>query len=99
MRSTKIVVLSLGLAIGAQVGTAQADWDLRRVTTSAVCHVQPTGSSPQLGVLMSKHDTRKKACEEAKKQYDSSSSDAKRCWSYGSGTKKSCKEDEKVELQ
>lgn len=98
MRAIKIVVLSACLVIGVDVAAAHADWDLRRVTTSAVCHVQPSGSSPPLGVFMSKHDTRKKACEEAKKQNDSSMSDPKKCWSYGSGTKKSCKDDEKVDL-
>lgn len=99
MRATKIVVLSLGLVIGVHVASAQAaKWDLRRVTTSAVCHVQPSDSSPPLGVLINSYDTRKAACEAAKKTYDSSMSDPKKCWSYGSGTKKSCKDDEKVEL-
>jgi hypothetical protein len=94
MRATKIVVLSLGLVIGVHVASAHAaKWDLRRVTTSAVCHVQPSDSSPPLGVLMKAYDTRKEACQEAKKQNDSSMSDPKKCWSYGSGTKTGCKAD------
>src|SRR5262245_22850831 len=90
----KFGLVILCLVITAHVASAQpATWELRRQTTSSVCHVQRSDSLPKLGELVSTHDTRKAACEEAKRQYDSSMSNQSKCWSYGAGTKTGCKND------
>jgi hypothetical protein len=90
----KFGLVILWLAISGHVALAQqVKWELRRQTTSSVCHVQRSDSLPKLGELMSTHDTRKAACQQAKLQFDSSMSDQSKCWSYGGGTKTGCKND------
>lgn len=87
-------MLLLVLFFAGNIGAASAQpvtWELRRQTTSNVCHVQRSDSLPKLGDLMSSHNTRRAACEEAKRQYDSSMSNQSKCWSYGAGTKTGCK--------
>jgi hypothetical protein len=66
-------------------------WELRKTTMSNTCHVQTTDSEPKIGeLLLSRHDTRKEACERAKDLYDSTLSDSTKCFVYTPGAKAGC---------
>jgi hypothetical protein len=69
----------------------------RKESSSNVCHMQTSNTRPQRGDLLSSQDTHPKICEDAKKFFDSSLSDPKKCWSFDKASAKAC-EDDKVKI-
>ena len=64
-------------------------------TPTTVEELEPEG--PQRGDLLSSQETHPKICEDAKKFFDSSLSDPKKCWSFDKASAKAC-EDDKVKI-
>jgi hypothetical protein len=92
MMGRLIAVIALSNAICAPLMAAD-EWMLRVETSGRVCHVQPTTAAPLGKDLKGPFSTRKAACAEAKNQYDDSSSDPTKCWTYGQGTIDVCKKE------
>jgi hypothetical protein len=87
------VVCAAYLLVFPADGLAAKAWELRKTRMGSVCNVQPAGSQPQLGDLVSEHDTRKEACTAARQRYDDGMSDASKCWTYTPLAVDSCKLD------
>lgn len=69
------------------------EWMLRVETSGRVCHVQKRTASPLGEDFKGPFATRKATCTEAKDQYDDSTTDTGKCWTYGRGTVTGCKLD------
>jgi hypothetical protein len=67
-------------------------WMITKVTTSNTCHVLLSTASP-IGVVVSRHDSRKEACAEALALYDDTLTDKSKCFTYGKGTVDSCEKE------
>lgn len=76
--------------------TAAKEWVITKAATSNACHVQKATASP-FGDVVSRHDTRKEACQHALDLHDESMTDKGKCFTYGGGTVTACKS-EGVEL-
>jgi hypothetical protein len=94
MKKTVIYLIAVSCGIASLADpTMAADWMLRVVTTSRVCHVQPKTATPLGQDMKGPFSSRKDACQEALNQYDDSSSDQSKCWLYGPGTISGCQSD------
>jgi len=98
MKIKGLIAFLVGSAACMPCAIADTKWELRRETSGNQCHVQRSDSQPQRGKLVSSQDTREKACQEAKKQFDSSMSSPDKCWGFDSATIDACKS-ENVDLK
>ena len=92
--SFEAVLASTSSALTAEPAPRSDDgeWVLRKSTSANVCHVQKATASP-LGRDVSRHDTRKAACEKAAEMHDPDLTDSGKCFTYGGGTVSECKEE------
>jgi hypothetical protein len=92
-RASQVVLVISVLTMLSTEQSRAADWMLRVQTMSRVCHVQLSTASPIGDDFKGPFSSRKKACEEAANQYDETTSDQSKCWTYGGGTVSGCKSD------
>jgi hypothetical protein len=92
MRRSACIVVFVGMSCLSWSAHA-AEWMLRVETSGRVCHVQEKTAASLGNDLDGPFSSRAAACKAAAKAYDSSMSDAKKCWTYGRGTVQGCESD------
>ena len=91
MRTLSKIAAAISISIFLVNAAFADDWYVRRQTTNGACHVQEATVRPASGNDLAKCKSQKEACTKAKDLYDGSVPDPKKCFSYGGGTVKACK--------
>lgn len=92
-------VLSFGVLAGCHgpSGLTKDQYEVRRETSSGFCRIDLTTAAPSGEKLSGPFDSKTKACESARDQYDETGTGSHSCTDYLSGTVTMCR-DEGIKL-
>lgn len=83
------IIATSAIAFGGAI--AAGAWEVRRATMSGACSLQPAGTSPPLGVLLTTKPTKKDACQAAGSLNTDDAGDSSKCFGYTVNTESLCK--------